>query len=113
MDMPSRKCRVLIAIIDLDGGAGMFVRTLAGGLKKYFPDEFEIALLLCRNRSVQPRDWGLFDRIRILYTSLSTDRRRYLESIIHAIRMHNAIGRIGTDVIVTVGTYANVLVPFA
>src|SRR6188768_2973317 len=102
--MPSRRCRLLIAIIDLDGGSGAFVRTLVSGLKKYFPGEFEVSLLLCRNRSVLPEDWDLFDRIRILYTSVSTGPRRYVESLVHALRMHNAIGEIGTDLILTVGT---------
>src|SRR5438876_7003075 len=111
--MPSPRCRLLIAIIDLDGGSGVFCRTLVEGLKRYFRDEFEISLLLCRRRSVLPSDYHLFDRIRILYTSVHTDARRYYQSVIHAMRMHNAIGQIGTDVILTVGTYANLLVPFA
>jgi glycosyltransferase involved in cell wall biosynthesis len=111
--MPARRCRLLIAIIDLDGGSGVFCRTLATALKRYFRNEFEISLLLCRSRSILPSDYQLFDRIRILYTAVHTDRRRYYESILHAVRMHNAIGQIGTDVILTVGTYANLLVPFA
>ncbi|MGB7158482.1 MAG: glycosyltransferase [Tepidisphaeraceae bacterium] len=111
--MTARPCRLLIAIIDLDGGAGAFCRTLATALKRSFPGEFTISLLTCRQRGLLHADRTLFDRIRVLRSDVHTDGRRYYETIMHTMWMRNAIGRIGTDVILTVGTYTNLIVPFA
>ena len=57
--MTGRPCRLLIAIIDLEGGAGAFCRTLAQGLKRFCPGEFFISLLVLRDRGLLTFDPGL------------------------------------------------------
>ena len=44
--MPQRPLNLLIVVIDLHGGCGVFCRTLAGALRQYYPDEFRVDLLV-------------------------------------------------------------------
>jgi len=99
-----------MAVIDLEGGTGTFCRTLAGGLRNC-GDEFEISLLLLRESGVRQIDREIFSGIHVIGTTVHGDWRRFLETPMHAWRLRRAIARIPSDVIFTVGTYANLLVP--
>ncbi len=106
-----QKTRLLVVVIDLAGGTGTFCRTLANGLKRFWGDEFEVSLLVLRERSLVREDCTLFSQIHVIKAEVHTNWRRWMETPIHAMRVKAAIARIPSDVILTVGTYANLLVP--
>ncbi len=108
-----RKLRVLMVMIDLHGGAGVFCRNLATGLRRHFAGETDLALLLCRDRGRLPGDEDVWRHTEIFRTTVSSDWRRYAETVAHTFQLHEAIERLNPDLIVTVGTYANLLVPVA
>jgi glycosyltransferase involved in cell wall biosynthesis len=109
--MPASRLHLLIVVIDLIGGTGTFCRLLATGLKRYYGPEFEISLLLCRDRGRLPEDSQWFDRIEIINADVHTDFRRLYEPILHAFQLRKAIRRIAPDLILTAGTYSNLIVP--
>lgn len=109
--MPASPIQLLIVIIDLAGGTGTFCRTLAGGLKKYFPGEFEISLLILRGSDAGEEK--LFDRIHTIDSDVHRDWRRWFETPAHIAQLSKSINDINPDLILTVNTYSNVLVPLA
>src|SRR3954469_3590887 len=109
--MPRPPIQLLIVIIDLAGGTGTFCRTLAGGLKKFFPGEFEISLLVLRGSATGEET--LFDHIDTIDSDVHRDWRRWFETPAHVARLSKSINEINPDLILTVNTYSNVLVPLA
>lgn len=109
--MPASRLHLLIVVIDLIGGTGTFCRLLASGLKRYYGPEFEISLLLSRDRGRLAEDSEWFDRVEIINTDVHTDFRRLYEPILHAFQLRKAIRRISPDLILTAGTYSNLIAP--
>lgn len=105
------KRRVLIAVIDLAGGTGTYCRTVGVGLKRYFGGEFEVSLLVLRERGLREGDRGIFDAIHVVGTEVHHDWRRVVETPAHVVRLWRAMRGIPSDVILCVGTYANLLMP--
>src|SRR3954464_1692762 len=110
--MPGSSIHLLIVIIDLAGGTGTFCRTLANGLKKYFRGEFEISLLILRDNATAT-EAQYFDHIHSIDSDVHRDWRRWLETPAHIARLSRSISDINPDLILTVNTYSNVLVPLA
>jgi glycosyltransferase involved in cell wall biosynthesis len=110
--MPRPPIQLLIVIIDLAGGTGTFCRALAAGLKKFFPGEFEISLLILRGVAVAGES-EYFDRIHTIDSDVHRDWRRWFETPAHIVRLSASISTINPDLILTVNTYSNVLVPIA
>src|SRR5881394_523307 len=110
--MPRPPIQLLIVIIDLAGGTGTFCRALATGLKKFFPCEFKISLLILRG-TAPPDENQFFDHIQTLNSNVHRDWRRWIESPAHILRLSHSINRINPDLILTVNTYSNILVPLA
>jgi len=110
--MPGPPKKLLIVIIDLAGGTGTFCRSLASGLKKYFRDEFEISLLILRGNAAADEN-QFFDHIHTINSDVHRDWRRWIESPAHILRLSQSINRINPDLILTVNTYSNLLVPLA
>ena len=109
--MPGSPIHLLIVIIDLAGGTGTFCRTLAGGLKKFFPGEFQISLLVLRGTAAGEEK--LFDHVHTIDSDVHRDWRRWFETPAHVARLSKSINDINPDLILTVNTYSNVLVPLA
>jgi glycosyltransferase involved in cell wall biosynthesis len=110
--MPGSPIQLLIVIIDLAGGTGTFCRALASGLKKFFPGEFEISLLILRGAAA-PGESEFFDHIHTIDSDVHRDWRRWFETPAHIVRLSTSINAINPDLIFTVNTYSNVLVPIA
>jgi len=110
--MPRPPIQLLIVIIDLAGGTGTFCRALAAGLKKFFPREFEISLLILRGAAAPGED-EFFDHIHTIDSDVHRDWRRWIETPAHVARLSSSIKRINPDLILTVNTYSNLLVPLA
>jgi len=109
--MPGSPIQLLIVIIDLAGGTGTFCRALANGLKKYFPGEFEISLLVLRGSALGEEN--SFDHLHTIDSDVHRDWRRWFETPAHIARLSKSINRINPDLILTVNTYSNLLVPLA
>src|SRR4051812_43882507 len=102
------KLNILLVIIDLVGGAGVFTRNLAIGLRRYYGHELEVSLLMCRRRGLLPDDESNFDGIRVLDIPIGANP-------LTTIRAARAIGRAIADAkpdgIIAVHTFANLIVP--
>jgi glycosyltransferase involved in cell wall biosynthesis len=109
--MPERPLNLLIVLIDLAGGVGVFVRNLARGLHRYFPGEFSISLLLMRSGTVADTDRPLFNEIRELDSPVHEDYRRFLETIPNALRLRRALKSLPADVTLTFHNHPSLLVP--
>ncbi len=108
----ARPTHLLIVIIDLAGGTGTFCRTLATGLKKYFPGEFKLSLLVLRGEAPDLAKEPL-DRAFSIQSDVHRDWRRWFETPAHVLRLGQKIKAINPDLILTVNTYSNLLVPMA
>src|SRR2546423_15407944 len=105
--MNPRRLKLLIVIIDLSGGTGVYCRNLSVGLRRYFPDQFHVSLLTLRNVGILPADHAVFDHIHTLGTEVATP----MQVVRAGARMRTAINHANPDVILTVHTFANLLVP--
>ena len=103
--------QLLLVVIDLAGGTGNFCRTLAAALKQEFPGEFLTSLLILRARELADSDHALFHQVHLVESPVHSDWRRLYETPFHAIRLKQALTKISTDVILTVSTYSNLMVP--
>lgn len=110
-EISNLKSQILVVVIDLAGGTGTFCRLLAGGLRKYFPDEFDLSLLLLRDKELTQGDHKLFDPLVVLGTEVHNNWRRIYETPLHALALRRALAGMRADIVFTVGTYANLLVP--
>ena len=107
------KTKLLLVIIDFNGGTATYCRTLAAALRRYFPDEFELSLLLMRNRGLEDQDREIFHEIHTGRSRVANDLRRYYQTPLDALALKGMIQRICPDLILTVGTYAGLLAPLA
>jgi N-acetylgalactosamine-N,N'-diacetylbacillosaminyl-diphospho-undecaprenol 4-alpha-N-acetylgalactosaminyltransferase len=109
--MSERELNLLIVVIDLHGGCGVFCRTLAKALRQHHPGNVHVDLLVLRDKGFIESDAECFSRITITRQTVSTNWRRLLQPILHATRLRREIRRLAPDVILTVSTYANLVVP--
>lgn len=106
------RIELLLMVIDLAGGTGAFCRALATGLNRFFPEEFLTSVLILRDRELTESDYALFHKIHLVESPVHSDWRRLYETPLHAIRLAKALRKIPSDLILTVSTYSNILVPF-
>ena len=109
----SANIRLLLAIMDLGGGSGEFCRMIARGLGRYFPGEFAVELLVWRDRAMSPADSRLFHAVHVLGCPIHEGLRRGVDVVAGAVRLRRELEKIRPDVALTVGTYANLLLPAA
>jgi glycosyltransferase involved in cell wall biosynthesis len=102
---------LLFIIIDLHGGAGVFCRTLATGLRRHFGDEFDPMLLTLRAPAALPTDSTVFCDIRSLGTHVDNSWRKPAQLAAHLPALARAIREMHPARIITAGTYPNLLVP--
>src|SRR5207248_1245009 len=57
-------------------------------------------------------DYALADRLTILDSPLNNDWRRFHETVVQAVQIRRALAHIPTDIILTVGNYMSLQVPF-
>lgn len=105
----NKKTKLLITIPNLYGGTGTFCRNLAYGIKKYYPKNYYIALLILDNKDFIDEDNKLFDSVDILHSKATDDARRFLKVFIHWYKVRNKIKEINPDIIFSIGTYFNIL----
>jgi len=96
----------------MHGGSGVVLRTLARGLERFFPGEFQVDLLSIRAGREEAGDEGIFHSMHSLHSQVHRNWRRALQISSHAGELKNAIHRLNPDVILNVGTYPNLLVPW-
>src|SRR5687767_2091361 len=96
---PRAPTRLLLVVIDLSGGVGVFCRNLASALKRYYSTEFHLSLLLLRPGTTTDSDRAIFDRIETLDVPVHDDWRRFTETIPIARRLRRAIATIDSDLI--------------
>jgi glycosyltransferase involved in cell wall biosynthesis len=108
---PRSRTKLLVAVIDLYGGTGAFCRSLLRGLKDQFPGEFETSLLLMRDAWMRPDDADLADQISLIGREVHDDWRRFPETLTHALRLRRALSRCRADVVFSISTFMNLLVP--
>ena len=111
--MQNRAIRLAIVVVDLRGGTGVFCRSLVEGLKQFFPGQFHFTLVTLRKLGFRPTDETLFDHTWVLNSALHTNWRRFLEVAAHLWRLRVRIGACDPDLIFTIATYSNLLVPMA
>lgn len=102
---PGRKIKLMIVIVDLATGTGSFARNLAGGLKRYFPDEFDITLLMFRDQELSHTDE--FDRVRSLHMRVRESWRQMVELPIAVSRLRRQIEQVEPDLLLSVHTFSN------
>jgi glycosyltransferase involved in cell wall biosynthesis len=98
-------------MVDLGLALGVWSRRLVAAMRRYCPGEFSFSLLLMTDEWQRPQDSELFDEIHVLRRPVHTDWRRLYEPVGHLIWLRDALARIRRDVVLTAGTYFNVLVP--
>ncbi|HTL31005.1 MAG TPA: glycosyltransferase [Tepidisphaeraceae bacterium] len=101
--------QLLLAIIDLRGGAGVYCRLLADALHQTYPDDFAVSLLVWREAGLLDEDRTRFKRIDVLGTDVHTDFRRFFEPIQQRRLFRHKIDQGDSDVIIGVGSYANLM----
>lgn len=113
--MPDNPLRVLIVIIDLHGGCGVYCRLVADGLHRFFPGQTCVSLLTFRPNALLPSDAMTFDQIETLGTRVHATGivARGYETLTHILRLRKLIPKLNPDVIISVGTYPNLLLPLA
>ena len=109
--MTNGKVEILLALIDLHGGTGTFCRNLASGLRRFHPDEFAVRVLLLRDRGMHDADRSAFHSLDVIGAEVHEDWRRFYETPWHAWLIHRRVASSSAQIILTVGTYMNLLVP--
>ncbi|HZZ42811.1 MAG TPA: glycosyltransferase [Tepidisphaeraceae bacterium] len=99
--------KLLIAIMDLHGGAGVFCRYLATGIRRYCPD-LDPELMVWRDRGILGADKEIFSRIHRLQLPVGM-----LGLPGQLFKLRAALKKMEPGVVVTAGTYANLMVPLA
>lgn len=103
---------LLFVIVDLYGGAGVYCKTLAAGMKRFADRKIHTHLMLFRNPQMNDEDVLLFDQITKLDLPVHTDWRRSFETVRDIRRLGDALAAAPADLTLTIGTYANLLVPY-
>jgi glycosyltransferase involved in cell wall biosynthesis len=104
--------KLLIAIMDLHGGAGVFCRYLAEGLRQYCPD-VDPQLLVWRDRGLLASDDSVFSAVHHLGMPIRQGPMRAIDLPLQLPRLRSVMRRLKPDVILTAGTYANLMLPLA
>src|SRR5947208_508170 len=91
---------ILLAIIDLRGGAGVYCRLLADALHQTYPDEFAVSLLVWREAGLLPEDRSRFKGIDIIGSDVHTDFRRFFEPIAQRRLLRHKIDQSHSDVVI-------------
>lgn len=107
--MAERKIHLLILIVDIEAGTGLFCRSVGMGLRRHFGDEFTVSLLTLRDRQITDEDRAAFDQVHALSRRVHSNWRRFYQTPLDALRVRRALRRINPDVIFAVGTYSNLL----
>jgi glycosyltransferase involved in cell wall biosynthesis len=102
-----------MGIIDLQGGAGVVLRRIAQGLKRFHPDEFHISLLLFRPKGLLPGDAEVFDRINVTGSHLGVSIGRPFCLARHLRLVRRFASELRPDLTFSAGTYANLIFPLA
>jgi glycosyltransferase involved in cell wall biosynthesis len=109
--MPSRPVKLLIAIVEISGGTGVFAQNLADGLRQYFPGEFQIDLLVMRPISSTEADLKRFDHIHTAGMTVSEDWHRFLETIPNALKLRRTLKCIDADLILALHNFPSLMIP--
>ncbi|HEX8522726.1 MAG TPA: glycosyltransferase [Tepidisphaeraceae bacterium] len=109
--MPQRPLKLLIVLIEIHGGTGVFCRNLAAALRRFYPDDYQIDLLLLRKGSATGADRQLFNHIEELGATVHDDWRRFTETLPNALQVKRAIQRLDPDVIFALHNWPSVIVP--
>ncbi|HEY1685034.1 MAG TPA: glycosyltransferase [Tepidisphaeraceae bacterium] len=102
---------IVIVVVDLHGGAGIYCRILAQALKKNFPGEFEISLLVLRTKGFLPGDEAIFHRIVSLEAQLGEGVQRVVQVVGMMKKLKTSIDQLEADCALCVGTLPDLLVP--
>lgn len=113
--MPDNPLHLLLVIIDLHGGCGVYSRLVADGFRRFFPEDVKVTLLTFRDQAFLPTDPQTFGRIHTLSTRVHAAglAARGYETLTHTVRLRKLIREINPDALLSVGTYPNLLLPFA
>src|SRR5947209_5811795 len=98
---------LLLSIVDLRGGAGVYCRLVADALHQSFAGEVAVSLLTWTAAGQLPEDRERFRAIHCLNRPVHPDWRRVYEPVAQARSLRQMLRRIDPEVILTVGTYAN------
>jgi glycosyltransferase involved in cell wall biosynthesis len=105
----SHSKQILLVIIDLRGGAGVYCRLLADALHQTYPHEFAVSLLVWREAGLLEEDRKRFKHIDVIGSDVHADFRRFFEPIQQRRLLRHKIDQGRSDAIVGVGTYANLM----
>ena len=111
-EITDKPLNLLFVIVDLYGGAGVYCKILATGLKRFADRPVRTHLMTFRSPEMSDEDTLLFDQITKLDLPVHTDWRRSFETVRDIRRLTDAIDSAQSDLIVSIGTYANLLVPY-
>lgn len=87
----------------------MYCRLLADAMQRTYPGEFAVSLLVWRALGMLEQDRERFTRIDVLGHDVHTDFRRFFEPIAQRRLLRHKIDQSHSDVIIGVGTYANLM----
>ncbi len=104
---------LLFVIVDLYGGAGVYCKTLAAGMKRYADRAVRTHLLLFRNPAMTDEEMLLFDTVNKLDLPVHTDWRRTFNTVRDIRKVGDALAEHPADITLSIGTYSNLLVPYA
>ncbi len=110
--MPQPPLNLLFVIVDLYGGAGVYCKTLATGLRRYANRPIRLHLMTFRSPAMSDEDTLLFDEVTKLNLPVHSDWRRSFETVRDIRRLTDAIDAAPADITLTIGTYANLLTPY-
>jgi glycosyltransferase involved in cell wall biosynthesis len=108
--MPS-PIKLLLAIVEIHGGTGAFAQNLADGLRKYFPNEFQIDLLTMRSAPMSEADQHRFDHIHTAKMTVSENWRRFPESIPNFLKLRRTLKHIDSDIILALHNFPSLMIP--
>lgn len=105
--MSDRRIKLMISIVDLAAGTGVFARNLGTGLRRFYRNEFEVILLSFRDEPLSNDDRRCFDQTHSLQIKVKPGVRQVLELPTALRRMRHAIAELKPDIILSVHTFAN------
>lgn len=100
--------KVLIAIPNFEAGTGRFAIALWNGLRNYLSDVFDVKFFILERRGIT--DWNaLLDDVHSIESPLQGGIRRALGIFSHARAFSRTVKNLKPNVILSVGTYMNIL----
>lgn len=103
---------VLIAIPDFVSGTGRYAISLRQGLRSYFPDKFNVKFFIFEKKGIPGWD-TMPDDVYSIDSPLQGGIRRALKIFSHARAFSRAVDSLKPDIILSVGTYMNILCSIA